>query len=77
MSTHFRILEVGFKLTCHIGSQYTTIADLLGVITADPFYMVSFAKDYNVKVGKYWTKHFVSFAIIFRCYGSDIVYNSS
>ncbi len=53
MSTHFRILGVGFKLTCHIGSQYTTIADLLGVITADPFYMVSFAKDYNVKVGIY------------------------
>ena len=50
MSTHFRILGVGFKLTCHIGSQYTTIADLLGVITADLFYMVSLGKDYNVKV---------------------------
>ena len=38
------------KLMCHIASPYILTADLLGVITVDLFYMVSFGKDYNVKV---------------------------
>ena len=46
----FSPVVLDLKLMCHIVSPYILTADLLGVITADLFYMVSLGKDYNVKV---------------------------
>ena len=46
----FSPVVLDLKSMCHIVSQYILTEDLLGVITVVLFYMVSFGKDYNVKV---------------------------
>ena len=46
----FSPVVLDLKSMCHIVSLYILTADLLGVITVVLFYMVSFGKDYNVKV---------------------------